>query len=388
MDLVVFGGVVEVKGYFFLVVAGQVVDFGHPLDCRIDGSFGELFATGECIVLYFHAAFAAGVGAGAGDAGGKVTAEPEHVDGATAGFFEDFVGVAGAFASGVFVFFDECTAFDDGYGGVAEATQGRFHFGFVGVVASGWDFSYPVVTAIIFQEREVIFEICSEAFAVPVCFVEEAVAVGVFVAGFVLDENKFAGPVFFHLDTVGIVTGEKKELVCLVESEPFSRFFFQIGDNAIAADFLPGCFQDRIAEVAGTDGCGDDVGQGEVSADAPDRVGTLSTLGDAGDVPVEFFDSVTEAAGYGGYVGLFEGGFVDFDLFDDALQHFAGMREQPGHIDEAFGVGANGDFVGDDFRCGDFFSFHVSWCLRGSCRCILREVCRVARCARWEYRLW
>jgi len=234
----------------------------------------------------------------------------------------------------------------------------------------------------------VVFEVCGEAFAVPVGFVEEAVAVGVFVAGFVLDEYKFSRPCFVHLDTVGIVTGDEEQLVGLVEAEPFSGFFFQVGDDVVAANFRPGCFEDGVAEVAGADCCGDNVCQRQVSADVPDSGGTLSALGDAADVPVEFFYSVTESASYGGDVGLFEGGFVDFDLFDDALQHFAGMREQPSYIDEAFGVGADGNFVGDDAWCGDFFSFHVSWCLRGSCRCILREVCRVARCARWEFRLW
>lgn len=270
-------------------------------------------------------------------------------------------------AAFVFNLFNAGAFFDDGNDGVAEQAQGGFYFVFVVVAAAGWNKAYPWIAAIVFKESKVVFEVCGEAFAVPVCFVEQAGAVGVFVAGFVLDYYELSGPVFFHWQPLRVGSGNQYQFILLVEAEPFSGFFYQVDDNGVASHFCPFCFEDGVPEVSGADGCGDDGWKIYVAADGFEEGGTLASLGDAGDIPFQFADAVTVPPCYGCNVGLFEGGLEDGDGFADVLQHFAGVRQQACDLQEPFGEAADGYFILYDLWC--YCSGHinrVSWLRVGS----------------------
>ena len=310
----------------------------------VEERFGEFLAGVECAFFDAEAAFAAGAGSGDAVVDGEVAAEYEDVDGLPAGLFEQLVGFAAACAAFVFDLLHAGAFFDDSYGGVTEADESGFDLVLIGLVAAGRYPADPPVAAVVLDEAEPLLEIEGEGFGVPVDFVEDAFTVGVFVGGFVRDDDELAGPFLVEEHSIWRRSGNESPLAGVVGLEPFAGALLDADRDSFAVDHFPVDFEGGETVFAGGDGCCDDVLEVPAACEMLEEVGALSPAGGMGDVPVEPFDAVAVPAQRPGYVGLFFCDVEDVDGFANLLEHLGRVREQLDGGD-VFDVAPDGDVL-------------------------------------------
>ena len=120
-------------------------------------------------------------------------------------------------------------------------------------------------------------------------------SVGVFVGGFVLNEDKLVGVGFIDQDAVGVGFGDEAELVLVVELKPFAWFFDEVFDENHVSDSDFFGFEDGVAELAGGGGVGADFFEVHVAQDGAQEFGAARVMV-AHDVPIQMFDAVVEGA--------------------------------------------------------------------------------------------